>query len=93
MRCLKSFGEPIAARDPDRQTAEIHIRLVRIDRLVALGLRQERPRRPNLKGTGNSTPHDAFPQQRPLCPKTLSTTSSMHNRRRDRRLLQFHEFI
>jgi hypothetical protein len=23
MRCLKSFGERIAARDPDRQTAEI----------------------------------------------------------------------
>jgi hypothetical protein len=25
MRCLKAFGERIAARDPDRQTAEIHI--------------------------------------------------------------------
>lgn len=29
MRCLKSFGERIAARDPDRQTAEIHIRVIR----------------------------------------------------------------
>ena len=29
MRCLKSFGERIAARDPDRQTAEIHIRILR----------------------------------------------------------------
>ena len=27
MRCLKSFGERIMARDPDRQTAEIHIRI------------------------------------------------------------------
>ncbi len=27
MRCLKSFGERIAARDPERQTAEIHIRI------------------------------------------------------------------
>ena len=29
MRCLKAFGERIAARDPDRQTAEIHIRILR----------------------------------------------------------------
>jgi hypothetical protein len=29
MRCLKAFGEGIAARDPDRQTAEIHIRVIR----------------------------------------------------------------
>lgn len=27
MRCLKTFGERIAARDPDRQTAEIQIRI------------------------------------------------------------------
>lgn len=27
MRCLKAFGERIAARDPDRQTAEIQIRI------------------------------------------------------------------
>jgi hypothetical protein len=26
MRCLEALGERIAARDPDRQTAEIHIR-------------------------------------------------------------------
>lgn len=29
MRCLKAFGERIAARDPDRQTAEIQIRILR----------------------------------------------------------------
>jgi hypothetical protein len=27
MRCLKAFGERIAARDPDRRTAEIRIRI------------------------------------------------------------------
>lgn len=37
MRCLKSFGESIAARDPDRQTAEIHIRDALINRFTALG--------------------------------------------------------
>ena len=37
MRCLKSFGERIAARDPDRQTAEIHIRVALINRFNALG--------------------------------------------------------
>ncbi len=34
---LKSFGERIAARDPDRQTAEIHIRVALINRFNALG--------------------------------------------------------
>lgn len=33
MRGLKSFGERIASRDPDRQTAEIHIRINRHCRL------------------------------------------------------------
>ncbi|PTR11138.1 DDE family transposase [Cereibacter azotoformans] len=37
MRCLKSFGERIAARDPDRQAAEIHIRIALINRFNALG--------------------------------------------------------
>ena len=37
MRGLKSFGERIAARDPDRQTAEIHIRVALINRFNALG--------------------------------------------------------
>ncbi len=36
MRCLKAFGERIAARDPDRQTAEIHIRIALINRFNAL---------------------------------------------------------
>jgi hypothetical protein len=37
MRCLKSFGERIAARDPDRQTAEIHIRVALMNSFNALG--------------------------------------------------------
>lgn len=34
---LKAFGERIAARDPDRQTAEIQIRIALMNRLAALG--------------------------------------------------------
>lgn len=37
MRCLKAFGESIAARDPDRQIAEIQIRIARMNRFSALG--------------------------------------------------------
>lgn len=37
MRCLKAFGERIYARDPDCQTAEIHIRVALINRFNALG--------------------------------------------------------
>ncbi len=37
MRCLKSFGERTAARAPERQTAEIHIRIALINRFNALG--------------------------------------------------------
>lgn len=37
MRCLKSFGERIASRDPDRQAAEIHIRVALMNPFNALG--------------------------------------------------------
>ncbi len=37
MRCLKAFGERIAARDPDRLTAEIQIRVALMNRFSALG--------------------------------------------------------
>ncbi len=37
MRCLKAFAERIAASDPDRQTAEIHIRIALMNRFNALG--------------------------------------------------------
>lgn len=38
MRCLKSFGERIASRDPDRQTAEIHICIALMNRFNELGM-------------------------------------------------------
>jgi hypothetical protein len=38
MRCLQSFGERIMTRDPDRQTAEIHIRIALMNRFNALGI-------------------------------------------------------
>ncbi len=37
MRNLKSFSERIALRNPDRQTAEIHIRVASMNRFNALG--------------------------------------------------------
>jgi hypothetical protein len=37
MRCLKAFGDRISARDPDRQTAEIQIRVALMNRFSALG--------------------------------------------------------
>ena len=37
MRCFRAFGERIFARDLDRQTAEVHIRIALINRFSALG--------------------------------------------------------
>ncbi|MBB3988319.1 hypothetical protein GGQ68_004676 [Sagittula marina] len=37
MNCLKLFGERIMSRDPDRQTAEIQIRIAIMNRFYALG--------------------------------------------------------
>ena len=37
MNCLKLFGERIMSRDPDRQTAEIQIRIATMNRFSALG--------------------------------------------------------
>lgn len=38
MQCLNAFGEGFAARDPDRQTAEIQIRVALLmNRFPALG--------------------------------------------------------
>ena len=38
MRCLKAFGERISASDPDRQAAEIHLRIALANRFPALGM-------------------------------------------------------
>lgn len=37
MRCVNTFGERISATDPDRQTAEIHIRITLMNRFNELG--------------------------------------------------------
>ncbi len=37
MRSLKASGKRVASRDPDRQTAEIHIRAALMNRFNALG--------------------------------------------------------
>jgi hypothetical protein len=37
MRGLKTFGARIAARDPDRQTAQTHVRVALMNRFNALG--------------------------------------------------------
>ena len=37
MNCLKLFGERVMSRDPDRQTAEIQIRIAIMNRFSALG--------------------------------------------------------
>ena len=37
MRCLKAVGERIATRDPDRQTAQIQIRVALVNRFFAFG--------------------------------------------------------
>jgi len=37
MNCLKAFGERIMSRDPDRQTAEIQIRIAIMNRFNAIG--------------------------------------------------------
>lgn len=37
MRCVKAFGERIAAMNPDSQTAEIEIRVALMNRFNALG--------------------------------------------------------
>ena len=63
---LKSFGQRIAARDPDCQTAEIHISVIlRLSRTHGVRLliheslqcprhRQDHPRGMNLRGKGPS---------------------------------------
>lgn len=78
MRCLKAFGERIAARDPDRQTAEIHIRVLRrLSRTDGVRLlsheplqrprhRRDRSRRLRSTGKGDVTSQARVAQQRPV---------------------------
>jgi len=43
MNRLKLFGERIMSRDPDRQTAEIQIRIAIMNRVSALGRAEIEP--------------------------------------------------
>ncbi len=54
MRCLKAFAEGIAARDPARQTAEIHIRVALIARFNALATAEVLRVASHQRGKGKS---------------------------------------
>ena len=54
MRCLKACGERISARDPDRQTAEIQIRVALMNRFSALGTAEIVRVEGNQRGKGKS---------------------------------------
>ena len=74
---LKSFGQRIAARDPDRKTAEIHISVIRrLSRTHGVRLliheslqcprhRQDHPGGMNLRGKGALTSQAGVAQQSP----------------------------
>jgi hypothetical protein len=52
LRCLESFGDRIAARDPNRQTAQIHIRVATMNRFNALATDEIVPVPRRLRGKG-----------------------------------------
>jgi hypothetical protein len=54
MRCLKAFAERIAARDPARQTAEIHIRVALMNRFNALATAEVARVASHQRGKGKS---------------------------------------
>jgi|GEM_PF-1291737 len=64
MRCLNAFGERIMARDPDRQTAEIHIRIALMNRLNALGTAEIVRVAYSQRGKGRSRLRQGIMQQR-----------------------------
>ena len=59
-RCLEAFGERIAERDPDRQTAEIHIRAAPMNRFSALGTAEIVRAARHRPGKGASRPRREF---------------------------------
>lgn len=66
MRCLKSFGERIASRDPDRQAAELRIRIALMNRFNALGQAKIERGAKDDRGKGGSSSRRPLVQQRPL---------------------------
>ena len=72
MRCLKAFGERIAARDPDRQTAEIQIRVALLNRFNALGTAEIVRVALSPFGKGDATLPASVMQQRRVHPERRS---------------------
>ena len=66
MRCLTPFGERIAATDPDRQTAEIRIRVALMNRFNAPRYRRDHARGLNLKWKGDVTRQAEVLHQSPM---------------------------
>ena len=60
MNCLKLFGERIMSRDPDRQTAEIQIRIAIMNRFAALGRAEIEAVRWRMAGKGAVMPEAAL---------------------------------
>ena len=73
MRCLKAFEERIAANDPERQTAEIPIRIALMNRFNALGSAEIERVAYHQRDNGQSCP------TRDAC----NTAVSLHRRRAD----------
>ena len=65
MHRLKVFGERIAARDPDRQTAEVATRVALMNRFNAIKHRPDRPRCIEPPGGGSVMPYNGDLQQCP----------------------------
>lgn len=74
MRCLKVLGERINAKDPDRQTAGIHIRIALINCFNALGT-EDRSRGLTPPRKGKVTPQASALQQRHARPEVSSLAS------------------
>lgn len=85
MRGLKAFGDRIDARDPDRQIAEIHIRVALINRFNALGTADVIRAAQDRRGRGELTSYAGLAQQRRYCrkSKTISYLTGTEDRAPD----------
>lgn len=66
MHCMKLLGQRLAARDFDRQVAEIQIRAAILNGFTALGIPRTVGRRLSPSGARGSTTALPFVQQSPL---------------------------
>ena len=83
MRCLKALGDRIAARDPDRQTTEIRIRIALMKPVLGLRHRKDAVRR-GMTSAGVRRRHVATPwgnaKQTPQYPRHTDKQISRHRR-------------